>query len=65
MGKPTPAGGKRKFTQAEVKTLLELAKNDPKLHDEIIRKRRHSIAHALSENPQFAAAAAQKGIKIT
>jgi hypothetical protein len=62
MGKP----GKKKFTKAEVQTLLELAKKDPVLSKEIVRKRRHSIAHALSgDNPGFIAEAKKKGITIS
>ena len=64
MGKPTPPG-KKKFTQDQVKTLLDLAKSDPVLWKEIVRKRRHSIAHALTENPNFTAEAKKKGIDIT
>jgi hypothetical protein len=65
MGKPTPSSGRKKFTQDQVKTLLNLAKNDPELWKDIVRKRRHSIAHALMENPNFIAEAKKKGIDIT
>ena len=59
MGKP--AAG-TPLTNNQKKRLVALAKRDRALWKEIVRKRRHSIAHALAEKPTFRAAARRAGI---
>jgi hypothetical protein len=56
MGKPV---GMRdmELTAAQKKQLIGLAKRDKALWKEIVRKRRHSIAHALTESRTFRMAA--------
>jgi hypothetical protein len=52
MGKPTGLKD-MKLTTAQKKRLIGLAKRDKALWKEIVRKRRHSIAHALAEGTTF------------
>jgi hypothetical protein len=58
MGKP----GTGKLTTTQRRRLVTLAKKNTSLWKEIVRKRRHSIAHALAENKAFRAAAKKSKI---
>ena len=61
MGKPA-ALKDVKLTPAQKKRLVELARKEPALQKEILRKRRHTISHALAESRTFRAKAKEAGI---
>ena len=54
MGKP---GIAKQLTRRQRQRLVALAKKHKDLWSEIVRKRRHSIAHALAEHAKFRAEA--------
>jgi len=65
MGKPAPLKQtlkKLKNNKPRVEGLLQLAKRHKSVWKEIVRKRRHTIAHALAENAAFRAAAKKNKI---
>jgi|GraSoiStandDraft_23_1057293.scaffolds.fasta_scaffold187033_2 hypothetical protein len=61
MGKPT-ALKNLKLTAAQKKRLVALARQDPAVKKEVVRKRRHTIAHALAGSRSFRAKAKRAGI---
>jgi len=61
MGKPA-AMKNVKLTTAQKKRLIALARRDPAIKKEIMRKVRHTIAHALADRPAFRAKAKRAGI---
>ncbi len=61
MGKPA-ALKNMSLTPAQKKRLLGLAKEDDAVWKEIVRKRRHTIAHALAGSRTFRAKAKKAGI---
>jgi hypothetical protein len=61
MGKPA-ALKNLKLTAAQKKRLVALARQDPAVKEEVVRKRRHTIAHALAESRTFLAKAKRAGI---
>lgn len=61
MGKPAKLKDV-KLTPAQKKRLVALAKQDPAIKKEIVRKRRHTISHALAESRTFRAKAKRAGI---
>ena len=61
MGKPAPLKNV-KLTPAQKRRLRALARQDPAVKKEIMRKIRHTIAHALSDRRTFRAKAKRAGI---
>jgi hypothetical protein len=61
MGKPAPLKN-MKLTPAQRKRLIALARRDPAVKKQIMRKVRHTIAHALAESRTFRAKAKKAGI---
>lgn len=61
MGKPA-ALKNVKLTAAQKKRLIALARQDPAIKKQIVRKVRHTIAHALAESRTFRAKAKRAGI---
>ena len=56
MGKPAPLK-RKKLSNQKRSDLVNLAKQHKSVWAQVVRKRRHTIAHALAENPAFAKAA--------
>jgi hypothetical protein len=61
MGKPA-ALKDLKLTPAQKKRLVALARQDSAVKKQIVRKRRHTIAHALADSRTFRAKAKRAGI---
>ena len=61
MGKPA-ALKNLKLTAAQKKRLVALARQDPAVKKQVVRKRRHTIAHALADSRSFRAKAKRAGI---
>jgi hypothetical protein len=61
MGKPAALRNVR-LTAAQKKRLVALARQDPAVKKQVVRKRRHTIAHALADSRTFRAKARRAGI---
>ena len=61
MGKPA-ALRNVSLTAAQKKRLVALARQDPAVKKQIVRKRRHTIAHALVESRTFRIKAKRAGL---